>query len=142
LILFISLILFSIIIQSLINELKLFSSHSFFIILPLSIDFFILLGNFSLSLIKSSLKYFLSNLLFISNNNWSSFSFNALLILVNIVCIFNFKSSLFLFISSYILFNLLIYFFIWLFNSSKLLIFSFNLFYFSLVIYLIRQTSQ
>ena len=84
-ILFISLILFSIIIQSLINELKLFSFHSLFIIFPFSIDFFILFGNFSLSFIISSLKYILSYLLSLSDNNLSSFSFNTFLILVNIV---------------------------------------------------------
>ena len=65
---FISLILLSISMQLLIKKLNLFSSfQSFSDILPFSIDNFTLSGNFSLSLINSSLKnislYFLFNIL-------------------------------------------------------------------------------
>ena len=65
--------LFSTLIQSLINELNLLSSfHSLSFIFPFSKDIFILLGSFSLSFIISSLKYNDSNCLSTSNKSSSS----------------------------------------------------------------------
>ena len=111
LILFISLILFSIFMHELINEfnLRFLSSHLFWINFPFSNEIFILFGNFSLFWIKSSLKYILSYSLSIVNKIWSSFSFNALLILVNIFCTCIFNSSLSLIIFSYISFKFFIF---------------------------------
>ena len=71
--------------QSLINKLSLLLSfHSFSITFTFSIDIFILVDNFSLFLIISSLQYILSNCLSTSNKSSSSLSFKAFLILVNI----------------------------------------------------------
>ena len=82
-----SLILFSIFIQSLIIQFNSFSFQFLSRVFPFSNDFFILFGNFSLSLIKSSLKYKLLNLLSTSNKISSSLSFKIFLIFVNIFCI-------------------------------------------------------
>ena len=92
---------FSILIQSLINEL----SHSLSINFPLSNDIFILFGNFSLSFNISSFKYIFSNSLSTSNNNSSSLLLIPFLIFVNTFCISNFISSLFFLIFSIIIFN-------------------------------------
>jgi len=76
--------LFSIFIQSLINELNLlllFQSSS--VNFPFYKNFFILFGNLILSSIISSLQKLSLYLLSISNNNASSLSFIAVLILVN-----------------------------------------------------------
>ena len=70
--------------QSLIKEFNLLLFHSLSIVFPFSNNIFVLLGNFSLSFIISSLQYILSNLLSISNNISSSLSFKQFLILVNI----------------------------------------------------------
>ena len=79
---FISLILFSIFIHSLIIKFNLLSSlYSSSNFLPLSKDIFILLGNFSLSLINSSLKNKSLNFLSISNRSSSSLSFKVFLFL-------------------------------------------------------------
>ena len=109
----------------------LFSSHPVSISFPSSKDIFTLLGNFSLFLIKSSLKYISLNLLSTSKKSWSSLSFKVFLILVNIFWIFNFISSLFFSIFSKIVFNSIIDCSKVLDNSSKYNIFSFNLFFFS-----------
>ena len=65
-------------------EIKLLLSHSLSIDFPFSIDDLITFGNFSPFLIISSSKYFSLYNLSTSNNNSSSLSFKAVLILVNV----------------------------------------------------------
>ena len=93
-----------------------------------------LLGNFLISSMISTLKNKLLYSLSTFNNNSSSLSFNALLILVIIFCISVFNFSLFSFISSYILFISLKYSLNLFDNSSNNLIFPFILFYFSFLL--------
>ena len=84
-IVFIVLISFSILIQSLIKDFNsLLFSHSLSINFPFSKDIFILFGNFSVSVNISSLKYNFSNSLSTSNKSSSSLLFKAFLIFVNI----------------------------------------------------------
>jgi len=120
----ISIILFSILIQSLINEFNLLLSsfHSLSIIFPFSNDIFILFGNFSLFFIISSLQILL-NYLSIFNKSSSSLSFKAFLILVKIFWIFSFISSLLCIIFSNIFFKSLIVFSKVFDKSSNILIF-------------------
>ena len=121
--------------QSVISEINLLlSSHALLIIFPFSNDFFILFGNFSVSLIISSLQYILLYWLSISNKSWSSLSFKIFLAFVNIFWISNFISSLLSVIVSNITFNSLIKFSKLFDKYSKNLIFSFNLFIFSSLI--------
>ena len=141
-IIFIFLILFSILIQSLIYEHKLLLSHSLSINLPFSNDNFICFGNFSPFLIIPSLKYLVLYKLSTSDNNCSSLSLSVFLILVNIFCISNFKFSLSFSISSNIFFNDSIDSLNLFCKSSKDFIFSFNLFFFSSLIFSIIQTSH
>ena len=84
-IVFIALISFSILIQSLIKDfISLLLSHSLSINFPFSKDILILFGNFSVSINISSLKYNFSNSLSTSNKSSSSLLFKAFLIFVNI----------------------------------------------------------
>ena len=106
---FIYLILFSIFIQSLINELILFWSFQLsLIILPFCNDISILLGNLSHSLTISSLKNKVSNFSSTFNKISSSLLFISFLILEKICCIFIFIFFLFSFIFSKIIFISLI----------------------------------
>jgi len=120
----ISIILFSILIQSLINEFNLLLSsfHSLSIIFPFSNDIFILFGKFSLFFFISSLQILL-NYLLIFNKSSSSLSFKAFLILVKIFWIFSFISSLLCIIFSNIFFKSLIVFSKVFDKSSNILIF-------------------
>ena len=104
-----------------------FNSLLLSIFLHFSNDKFIFDGNFSKSLIISSLKSKSSYFLSTSNKSLSSLLFNSFLIFVNIFCIFIFNSSLFIFIFSNISFILLIDSTKFFDRSSKYLIFSFNL---------------
>ena len=133
------LILFSILMQSLINKFKLLLSQLFSIFFPFSIEIFILFDNLSKSFIIFSLKYNSLYLLSTSNNNSSSRLFSAFLILVNVFWISFFNSSLLLFILSYIGFNSFIFWFKLIDISSKHFIFSFNLFLFSFSISSIKH---
>ena len=128
-ILFISLILFSILIHSLILKANLSSLNSIFF--PFPEDNFILLGNFSHCLNIFSSKYISLYFLSTSNKSSSSLLFISFLILVNVFCIFNFNSSLSLIIFSNIIFKLSIESFNELDNSSKYFIFDLILFFFS-----------
>ena len=136
------LILFSILIQLLINNGNVLLFQLFSISFPFSNDIFILFGNLWLSFIISSLIYNSLYFLSTSDNNSSSLSFNEFLNFVNIFCIFVFNSSLLLSILSYIGFNSFIFCSKLIEISSKHCKFSFNLFLFSFSISLIKHISQ
>ena len=135
-------LLFSILIQLLINKGNVLLFQLFSISFPFSNDIFILFGNLSQYFIISSLKYNPLNLLSTSFNNSSSLSFNAFLNLVNIFWIYDFSSSLVLLAFSHLGFNSFIFCSIFIDISSKLFILSFNLFLFSFSISSMKHTSQ
>ncbi len=140
LIVFISLIFFSIFIHSLINGANLSSLNSIFLIF--SKDNFILFGNFSLCFKIFSSKYISLNCLSTFNKSSSSLLFISFVILVNVFCISNFNSSLFLFIFSIVTFKLSIESCIVSDISSKYFILDIILFFFSSFTSSIKQTLQ
>ena len=110
-------------------NLSLFQSLS--IILHFSKLCLILFGSFSISLILPSFSNSFSNSLSTFFNNSSSLSFNKFLNLVKTFCISNLMFSFFSLIFSNIFFNSLMVSSKEIEISSRLLIFSFNLFLFS-----------